>query len=160
MNIETFKTDQKVLGNITSGLYYPCKLNSQFSGNLKEFSKIPNCANIGKFLFLFFVFLVLLLDWSNSFVVLLLYNNALTFFNRCHAFWEYILQHPWEDYSNATKQNFAHNVLLIIDKLCSCTQRGMLPTVQGIVQEFSKSAFFKLVLPEIVENLAKENCIR
>ena len=33
----------------------------------------------------------------------------------------------------------------------------MLPTVQGIVQEFSKSAFFKLVLPEIVENLAKEN---
>ncbi|CAH3130230.1 unnamed protein product [Pocillopora meandrina] len=78
---------------------------------------------------------------------------------RCHAFWEYILQHPWEDYSNATKKNFAHNVLLIIDKLCSSTQRGMLPTVQGIVQEFSKSAFFKLVLPEIVENLAKENCI-
>ena len=63
MNIETFKTDQKVLGNITSGLYYPCELNSQFSGNyLKEFSKIPNYANIGKFLFLFFVFLVLLLD--------------------------------------------------------------------------------------------------
>ena len=54
------------------------------------------------------------------------------------AFWEYILQHPWEDYSNTNKKNFAHNVLLIIDKLCSSTQRGMLPTVQGIVQEFSE----------------------
>ena len=58
MNIETFKTDQKVLGNITSGLHHPCELNSQFSGNSKEFSKIPNYANIGKFpLFFLFCFL-------------------------------------------------------------------------------------------------------
>ncbi|KAJ7323761.1 hypothetical protein OS493_030887 [Desmophyllum pertusum] len=73
---------------------------------------------------------------------------------RCHAAWDYTLQLSKEQCNN----QIAQNVLYIIDKICSSAQGPMPQGVEEIVQQFAKSAFFKSILPNVVENTAKESC--
>ena len=49
-------------------------------------------------------------------------------------------------------QAMSKNVLHIIDEICSSSQGKMLPGVEEIVQQFTKSAFFKSIFPVFVEN--------
>ncbi|XP_078352990.1 NFX1-type zinc finger-containing protein 1-like [Oculina patagonica] len=80
---------------------------------------------------------------------------AVTELIRYHAAWDYTLQFSMETCDN---QIIAHNVLYIIDEICSSAQGQMPLGVEEIVQQFSKSAFFKSFLLLFVENTAKESC--
>ena len=75
----------------------------------------------------------------------------------CRAAWDYILQ-----LSNDTSDNqiMSENILYIIEKICSSSQGKMLPGVEEIVQQFTKSAFFKSIFPVFVKNTAKGSCSR
>ena len=76
---------------------------------------------------------------------------------RCYAAWDYILQLSKDTSDN---QIMSENVLYIIEEICSSSQGKMPPGVKEIVQQFTKSEFFKSIFPIFVENTAKGSCYR
>ena len=76
---------------------------------------------------------------------------------RCHAAWDYILQLSKDTSDN---QIMSENVLYIIEEICSSSQGKMPPGVKEIVQQFTKSEFFKSIFPIFVESTAKGSCYR
>ena len=54
----------------------------------------------------------------------------------------------------------SEDVLYIIEEICSSSQGKMLPGVKEIVQQFTKSEFFKSIFPIFVESTSKGSCSR
>ena len=71
---------------------------------------------------------------------------------RCQASWDYVLK--------TCDDKMAPQILDIMGKICSSTQKQMSNTARRIVKGLERSVFFQSVLPSFIHSATKENSNR